>query len=159
MPDVYVKRLLLWEAAGANDLTMDDTRTSRPGEAEALYGIAELAEAYGVTQRTIRFYEAKGLLHPRRVGAQRIYTEADKRRLGLILRAKAIGSKLSDIKTFLDLYGREGEGRERQIKFVIEKTAEKIAELEDKRAQIDTTLAELRVIHDGARERLNERKR
>lgn len=137
---------------------MEDVRKSRPEEGEALYGIAELADAFGVTQRAIRFYEDKGLLSPRRVGTQRIYTEADKRKLGLILRAKAIGSKLSDIKTFLDLYGREGEGRERQLKFVIAKTAEKIAELEDKRAQIDTTLGELKVIHDGAKERLNERR-
>ncbi|TGY90429.1 MerR family DNA-binding transcriptional regulator [Marinicauda algicola] len=138
---------------------MDDVRSSSRDAGEALYGIADLAEAFGVTPRAIRFYEDKGLLHPRRVGQQRIYTEADKRRLSLILRAKAIGSKLSDIKTFLDLYGREGEGRERQLRFVIEKTAEKIAELEDKRAQIDTTLAELKVIHDGAKERLARRVR
>lgn len=139
-------------------LIMDDARSSSAGDGEALYGITELAEAFGVTPRAIRFYEDKGLLSPRRVGQQRIYSEADKRKLGLILRAKAIGSKLSDIKTFLDLYGREGEGRERQLKFVIEKTAEKIAELEDKRAQIDTTLAELKVIHDGAQERLTKRR-
>lgn len=138
---------------------MDDVRSSSRDAGEALYGIADLAEAFGVTPRAIRFYEDKGLLHPRRVGQQRIYTEADKRRLSLILRAKAIGSKLSDIKTFLDLYGREGEGRERQLRFVIEKTAEKIAELEDKRAQIDTTLSELKVIHDGAKERLARRAR
>ena len=138
---------------------MDDVRSSSRDAGGALYGIADLAEAFGVTPRAIRFYEDKGLLHPRRVGQQRIYTEADKRRLSLILRAKAIGSKLSDIKTFLDLYGREGEGRERQLRFVIEKTAEKIAELEDKRAQIDTTLSELKVIHDGAKERLARRAR
>lgn len=140
-------------------LTMNDVRSSSQGRAQALYGIADLAGAFGVTTRAIRFYEAKGLLSPRRVGTQRIYTEADRTKLGLILRAKAIGSKLSDIKTFLDLYGREGEGRERQLEFVIEKTAEKIAELEDKRAQIDTTLSELKLIHEGARERLSQRSR
>lgn len=125
---------------------------------ETLYGIAELAQAHGVSQRTIRFYEDKGLLSPRRVGGQRVYSEADSKRLSLILRAKAIGTKLSDIRTFLELYGREGEGRLRQLEFVIEKTAAEIEALEAKKRQIDQTLAELRIIHDGARERLARRR-
>jgi len=135
---------------------MDDT--ARSTGAETLYGIAELAAHHGVTQRTIRFYESKGLLKPRRVGAQRVFTEADRTRLGLILRAKAIGTTLSDIKTFLELYGREGEGRLRQLEFVIDKTAREIEALEAKRAQIDITLKELRTIHDGAKERLARRR-
>jgi DNA-binding transcriptional MerR regulator len=122
---------------------------------DALYGIADLAGHFGVSQRAIRFYEDKGLLSPARVGGQRIYTETDRQRLSLILRAKSIGSKLSDIRTFLDLYGQEGEGRARQLQFVIEKTAEKMAELTAKKAEIDTTLDELKVIHDGARDRLD----
>ena len=126
-------------------------------EDQALWPISDLAEAFGVTQRAIRFYEAKGLLKPRRVGAQRVYGPEDRKRLSLILRAKAIGSKLSDIKTFLDLYGREGEGRVRQLQFVIDKTAEEIDALEAKRDQIDATLAELRTIHDGAKARLARR--
>lgn len=125
---------------------------------DQIYGIAELAEKHGVTQRTIRFYEDKGLMSPRRVGGQRVYTDFDSKRLGLILRAKAIGSKLSDIKTFLELYGREGEGRIQQLGFVIDKTAAEIEALEAKRAQIDTTLAELRLIHDGAKARLEKRR-
>ena len=125
---------------------------------DRLYGIAELADAHGVTQRAIRFYESKGLLSPRRVGGQRVYTEADSKRLTLILRAKAIGSKLSDIKTFLELYGQEGEGRVRQLEFVIDKTAAEIKALEAKRAQIDATLAELKTIHDGAKQRLAQRR-
>ncbi|WBQ09642.1 MerR family DNA-binding transcriptional regulator [Hyphomonadaceae bacterium ML37] len=125
---------------------------------ETLYGIAELAEAHGVSQRTIRFYEDKGLISPRRVGGQRVYSEADSKRLSLILRAKSIGTKLSDIRTFLELYGREGEGRARQLAFVIEKTAAEIEALEAKKRQIDQTLAELKLIHDGARERLDRRR-
>lgn len=129
-----------------------------PQGSDALYGIAELAALCQVTPRAIRFYESKGLLTPRRVGAHRVFTEADRIRLGLILRAKAIGSSLADIRTFLELYGREGEGRVRQLEFVIEKTAAEIAALEDKRTQIETTLAELRVIHEGAKARLARRR-
>lgn len=125
---------------------------------ETLYGIADLAAHFDISQRTIRFYEDKGLLSPKRVGTQRIYTETDRQRLSLILRAKAIGSKLSEIRTFLELFGREGEGREKQLRYVIERTGEKIAELENKRRQIDETLEELRLIHEGSKERLKRLK-
>ncbi|MBL4538294.1 MAG: MerR family DNA-binding transcriptional regulator [Oceanicaulis sp.] len=130
-----------------------DTKTR-----DTLFGIAELADAFGITTRTIRFYEDKGLLKPQRVGGQRVYTDADKKRLALILRAKTIGTKLSDIKTFLELYGQEGEGRMRQLEFVIEMTAKEIERLEEKKAEIETTLNELRVIHEGSKTRLAQRK-
>lgn len=125
---------------------------------DQIYGIAELAEQHGVTQRTIRFYEDKGLMSPRRVGGQRVYTDFDSKRLGLILRAKSIGSTLADIKTFLELYGQEGEGRAKQLQFVIDKTATEIANLEAKRDQIDATLEELRIIHEGSKARLQKRR-
>ncbi len=125
---------------------------------DPIYGIAELADQHGVSQRTIRFYEDKGLMNPRRVGTQRVYSEFDSKRLGLILRAKSIGSTLADIKTFLELYGTEGEGRTQQLKFVIDKTATEIAKLEAKRDQIDATLEELRLIHDGSKARLEKRR-
>lgn len=137
---------------------MAETTAHTDAGAGALYGIADLADRHGVTPRAIRFYESKGLLKPRRAGGQRVFTEADSVRLGLILRAKSIGSSLSDIKTFLELYGQEGEGRIRQLEFVIDKTAREITALEAKRAQIDTTLKELRTIHDGAKARLASRR-
>ena len=132
------------------------TRTTT--KSDTLYGIAELADAFGITMRAIRFYEDKGLLQPQRVGGQRVFTEADRTRLKLILRAKSIGTKLSDIKTFLELYGREGEGRIQQLEFVIERTAREIEQLKAKKAEIETTLKELQVIHDGAKARLAKRR-
>lgn len=125
---------------------------------EPLYGIADLAAHFDISQRTIRFYEDKGLLSPKRVGTQRIYSERDRKRLSLILRAKAVGTKLSEIRTFLELYGREGEGREKQLRYVIARTGETIAELKEKRRQIDETLEELRLIHEGSKERLRKLK-
>ena len=68
-------------------------------------------------------------------------------RLSLILRAKAIGSSLAEIKHYLDLYGTHGEGRTVQMKYVLDKTTKAIAELEQKRAHIDASLAELRIIN------------
>jgi len=122
-----------------------------------LFGIAELCREFGITLRTIRFYEDKGLLQPRRVNGARVYTRRDRARLALILRSKAIGASLSDIKHYLDLYGARGEGRVQQLRYVLQRTDEAIAELEQKRAHIDATLAELRLINGEVRSHLESR--
>ena len=124
-----------------------------------LYGITELCKEFGITLRALRFYEDKGLLAPRRVNGARVYTRGDRARLTLILRAKAIGSPLAEIKRYLDLYGSQGEGRAQQLNFVLTRTDAAIAELEKKRAQIDETLAELRVINAGCRRQIELRSR
>jgi len=121
---------------------------------EALYGITELCAEFSLTPRAIRFYEDKGLLTPRRVNGARVYTQRDRTRLKLILRAKAIGSSLDEIKQYLDLYGNHGEGRSKQLQYTLERTDAAIAELEQKRAHIEATLAELRVINDNVRRQL-----
>jgi DNA-binding transcriptional MerR regulator len=122
--------------------------------ADTLFGITELCAQFGITLRTIRFYEDKGLLAPRRVNGTRVYTRRDRARLALILRSKAIGASLSEIKHMLDLYGRHGEGRVQQMRYVLERTDEGILELEAKRAHLDAALAELRAINLAVRKQL-----
>ena len=119
----------------------------RSDDAGQLFGITELCQEFGISPRALRFYEDKGLLAPRRVNGTRVYTRRDRARLQLILRAKAIGSSLAEIKHYLDLYGTHGEGRTVQMKYVLDKTTKAIAELEQKRAHIDASLAELRIIN------------
>jgi DNA-binding transcriptional MerR regulator len=113
-----------------------------------LWGIAELCAEFGISPRAIRFYEDKGLLAPRRLNGMRVYTRRDRARLGLILRAKALGSSLAEIRLFLDMYGAHGEGRVQQLRYLKKRTDEAIAELEQKRRHIDATLAELRLINE-----------
>jgi DNA-binding transcriptional MerR regulator len=120
----------------------------------ALFGITELCTEFGISPRAIRFYEDKGLLAPRRINATRVYTRRDRARLALILRAKLIGSSLAEIKLYLDMYGSHGEGRAQQLQFVRDRTDAAIAELEQKRAHIETTLAELRLINQTVRDSL-----
>ncbi|MBK1685980.1 MerR family transcriptional regulator [Rubrivivax gelatinosus] len=120
-----------------------------------LFGITELCREFGITLRTIRFYEDKGLLAPRRVNGARVYTRRDRARLALILRSKAIGASLAEIKHYLDLYGDNGEGRTQQLAYVVERTDLAIRELEAKRAGLDATLAELRLINETARRQLD----
>ena len=116
-----------------------------------LWGIAELCGEFGISSRAIRFYEDKGLLAPRRLNGTRVYTRSDRARLALILRAKAIGSSLAEVKHYLDMYGAHGEGRAQQLKYVCKRTDDAIAALEQKRRHIDATLAELRIINDHVR--------
>lgn len=125
---------------------------SAPGE--DLFGITELCREFDLSPRAIRFYEDKGLLSPRRVNGTRVYTQRERARLAIILRAKSIGSSLAEIKQYLDLYGNHGEGRTKQLQFTLERTDAAIAELERKRADIDATLAELRLINQTVRRQL-----
>lgn len=126
----------------------------RTDDAGQLFGITELCAEFGITLRTIRFYEDKGLLAPRRVNGARVYTRRDRARLALILRSKAIGASLEEIRHYLDLYGTHGEGRRQQLQWVLQRTDESIRELEAKRAAIDATLAELRLINGEVRKQL-----
>ena len=87
-----------------------------------------------------------------------MYSHVHRVRLKRILRAKSLGSPLSEIKHYLDMYGQHGEGRIQQLSYVIEKTDKTIAELEAKRAQIDASLAELRLVNERSRKTLEEKR-
>jgi len=145
-------------AAGTSDAQAVVDAHRDEGTSE-LFGITELCKEFGISLRALRFYEDKGLVAPRRVNGARVYTRRDRARLALILRAKDIGSPLSEIKRYLDLYGDHGEGRAEQLSYVIQRTDTAIEELEQKRSQIDATLAELRVINASCRRHLATRRR
>lgn len=119
-----------------------------------VFGIGELAEALGTTTRAIRFYEEKGLLTPQRVGQNRIYTRRERARLQLILRGKSLGLTLRELQEYLDLYGKQGEGRAKQLELAIARSEQMIAELTERRAVLDRTLEELTLIRRVSRERL-----
>jgi DNA-binding transcriptional MerR regulator len=138
-------------AAAARQLLDDHNSDDKHSE---LFGVTELCNAFDVTPRTLRFYEDKGLLSPRRINGTRVYSRRDRARLALILRAKAIGSSLAEIKQYLDMYGQAGEGREQQLRYVLQRTDKVITELEQKRAHIESSLAELRIINSNVRQNL-----
>jgi DNA-binding transcriptional MerR regulator len=106
------------------------------------WSIAELAAAYDVTLRTIRFYEDKGLLTPERRGTARVYHPRDQVRLGLILRGKRLGFSLDEIATIVDMYDAE-PGEEGQLAYLLDQIGSRRAELEQRRRDIDETLLEL----------------
>ena len=136
------------------EIAQEVVASHRDEDTGALFGIAELCTEFGISPRAIRFYEDKGLLAPRRINGARVYTRRDRARLALILRAKLIGSSLAEIQQFLDMYGSHGEGRAQQQQFVLARTDAAIIELEQKRAHIEATLAELRLINQTVRDSL-----
>ena len=104
--------------------------------------IAEVATEFGVTHRTVRFYEDQGLIHPERRGTQRLFHPRDRVRLGLVLRGKRLGFDLTEIRRIVDMYDQE-PGETGQLTYLIDQIAARRAELEQRRRDIDLTLAEL----------------
>ncbi len=108
------------------------------------YSIQDLTKAFGISARTLRHYEDVGLIAPERRGQARIYSARDRARLLLILRGKRVGFELSEIGEILDLY-EEADGGAAQLTLARKKFAERIALLERQKADIEESLAELRL--------------
>ena len=126
------------------------------GGAADMYSIGDLAAEFEVSPRAIRFYEDQGLLAPRRVGNNRVYTARDRARLKLILRGKRLGFALSDIKELLDLYDVD-ETQTTQLRATLGKARERIAELEQQLGEITVTLQELRDVEAALVETLRQK--
>lgn len=115
------------------------------------FSVTELAGELGVTPRTLRFYEDKGLLQPQRAGNSRVYTHRDRGRMILILRGKRLGFSLNEIREWLDLYDSD-PGQTAQMRALMAKAAERLEGLRRQREDIDATIRELEDIV-GAAER------
>jgi len=108
-----------------------------------LMTIRQMCDAFDVTPRTLRFYEAKELLFPIREGQKRLFSKRDRARLKLILRGKRFGFSLEDIRQLLDLY-HMGDQQQTQLARTFEIAQERLAELERQRAMLDQAIADLR---------------
>lgn len=84
------------------------------------YSISELAREFGITPRTIRFYEDQGLISPARNGQHRIYSSGDRVRLKLIIRGKRLGFSLAESRELIDLYDPQSCNR-LQLETVIQR--------------------------------------
>lgn len=109
------------------------------------YSIGDLAAEFAISTRAIRFYEAKGLIAPKRVGTSRVYSRRDRARLILILRGKRLGFSLEGIAEYLNLYDADPH-QVTQTRHLLQRVESAVAELEQKRQDIEKTLGELREI-------------
>jgi DNA-binding transcriptional MerR regulator len=112
------------------------------------YTISELAKEFGVTTRTMRFYEEKGLLSPRREGQKRLYSSADRVRIKLILRGKRIGMSLDECVEVIDMYDPEHNNSD-QLHSLIDKVKFRSALLEQQKKDIDEMLAGLKEVRNS----------
>ncbi len=123
------------------------------GDEEELHGIQEVANSLGVTTRTLRFYEDRGLIEPRRVGTARVYSKRETARMQLILRGKRLGFSLREIEEFLRLYDADPQHVE-QMRVLAERCRERVNELRQQMTALVQTVEELETIERQARERI-----
>ena len=110
--------------------------------ASRTFTIAEIAEELGVTHRTIRYYEDKGLVTPERRGTLRVFHPRDRTRLRLVLRGKRLGFPLDEIRTIVDMYD-EQPGESGQLSYLLDQIEERRDDLWQRRHDVDAALAEL----------------
>ena len=122
------------------------------------YTIRELTKEFGVTARTLRFYEQEGLISPERRGQARIYSQRDRARLTLVLRGRRVGFSLAEIDEILALYEPgHGDGGVTQLEYARKKFSQRIVELERQKKDIEESVAELKLGLDMIAHRLSER--
>ena len=124
---------------------------------ETEYSISDLAQAFSITPRTLRFYETKGLLIPKRQGINRVYSEKDKDRLELTLRGKRLGFSLSEIKEIIELHDTSQPEDPRQLYFLLQKLHQKRKVLINKFNDIRETLNAIDLIEERALAALGKR--
>lgn len=112
-------------------------------ETNDLMTIREMCDAFDVTPRALRFYEAKELIFPQREGQKRLYSRRDRGRLKLILRGKRFGFALEEIRQLLNLYDHEG-ARGEQLVRTHAVASERLAQMIRQRDELNEAIAELR---------------
>ena len=118
---------------------LDDAGTEYLNTAKGLHTIGDVARQYGITERTLRFYEAKGLLMPQRTGSCRRYGAKELGRLAMLLQAKRLGFTLAEIRQMLLAQTANGV-----LDISRRQCVEQIKLLEQRKREIEIALAELR---------------
>ena len=122
---------------------------------DKFYTITELTREFGVSTRTLRFYEDEGLSNPERRGRTRLFRPADRRLIQEILRGRRIGFTIAEIRDIIRVY-KDPPGEVGQLEMLMIKVSEKREELRQKRRDIEETLAELDNVEEACLTRLAE---
>lgn len=123
-------------------------------EAARTWTVGELADDLGVTTRTLRFYEAEGLVSPERAGANRVYSQRDRARLRLILRGRRFGMTLGECREIVDMYDGAESSEQRQLQTLLARLDEIASDLRARRADLSRTLGEISDVAEQCRDRL-----
>ena len=140
--------------AAASPAALAKSTASR--DSARIYSIAELAREFGITARTMRFYEDEGLIKPRRQGLTRLYSVGDRTRLGWILRGKRLGFTLAEIKELLDLYQVDRTGVQ-QLRELLRRSRLHIDDLQRRRRDLDAQIQEFKDVESHVAAELKKR--
>ncbi|MBZ6078612.1 MerR family transcriptional regulator [Microvirga puerhi] len=124
-----------------NFAVLSETRAE--ADDSRFYTIGDLAREFSVTLRTLRFYEDRGLLAPRREGTARIYDARDRDRLSVILKGKQLGFTLTEIRAML-AEERGNNGIAANLNLSLSQIEDQITHLEQQRIEVEEALVELR---------------
>lgn len=117
------------------------------------FHISDLAREFGITPRTIRFWEDQGLIFPGRDGQTRVFSRRDRTRLKLALRGKRLGLSLAEIREMIDMYDTARDESSQLLKF-LDVLAERRAAFERQREDIEAVLDEIAGFEEVCRELL-----
>ena len=106
------------------------------------FTITQLAQEFGITPRTLRFYEAQGILCPERRGAARVFSGRDRGRLRIALRGRRLGLTIAELRALFDLYDAacRDPARSRELAALL---GERRGALERQREDLDVMLDEI----------------
>lgn len=119
------------------------------------FRIGDLSREFGVTLRTLRFYEDRGLLSPQRRGTTRLYSRRDRARLRLVLLAKTLGFSLTEAKQIIEIYDQPN-GPRRQMEVALERFEEQHDVLQEQRREIDASIRAMEASIAFVRTKLGE---
>ena len=131
-------------------------------EADRTWTVGELADDLGVTTRTLRFYEAEGLVTPARAGTSRVYNHRDRARLRLILRGKRFGMSLSEIREIVGMYDGAATSERRQLQTLLARLDQgrpidrEPVDLTARQRDLNRTLSEVGEVARQCRDRLEQ---
>ena len=135
-------------SAGAAAISPEGKASAESGSGEAEFTINQMSRLYSVSLRTLRFYENRGLIKPRREGNARFYRAADRVRMEMILRGKKLGFTLTEIN---DLIGGKGANETLDLEERLQphQIVSQIGHLERQRDEIDGAIQRLRTTYNG----------
>jgi DNA-binding transcriptional MerR regulator len=125
-------------------------------EADRTWTVGELAGEFGVTTRTLRFYESEGLISPERVGTSRVYSARDRTRMRLILRGKRFGMSLAEIREIVEMYDGAVSSERRQLETLLARLGEVAEDMRARQRDLTRTLREVTEVAQQCSERLTQ---
>jgi len=106
------------------------------------FTIRQMCDRFEVTPRTLRFYEAKELITPERVGQRRVYTKREAARIQLILLGKKFGFSLEELRKLLNMYYLN-DAQATQLSEVFSLAKKRLNEMKAQRNELDATIKDL----------------